>query len=324
EIEIGSHHYDGVLSLGATEALAEIKGHLSGTKELLNFVTAHKSSPQPLVLLLPHLDAKTRLELEERGVNYVDTAGNCNLHLPGITVVVNVRDENPVKPFYTGKAFQRKGIILLYHLLVFPSLTSASYRVMKEHTGVSTGAISGILEDLRGQGFLAERNGKQVLINIRSLVERWSYAYLEVLRPSLHRGFLRSQDGKFLEYAQLMGISDRLFLGGQYALMVLGNYLSSSHTLIYTPLRIGELNKRYRLRPVGKDQEEGDIELLAPFWNIELEFDGGDLANKALFTADILTYADSLLGHNSRVLAAAQQFLDHEIRNRFQDAGLQW
>jgi hypothetical protein len=91
--------------------------------------------------------------------------------------------------------------------------------------------------------------------------------------------------------------------------------------MIYTALRISELSKRYALRPVGKDRTEEDAELLLPFWNTEVRADSG---YETSFTADILTYADLLLEHDSRVLEAAQRFLDHEICNRFKDAGLQW
>jgi hypothetical protein len=321
EFKVKDRYYNGKLKIGPIETIIEVKGQLNGIRGILNFSKLHPAGELPLLFLLPHLELSARLELQESGINYVDTAGNCNVDLPGIKLLVNVRDDNPVVPPYSGKAFQRKGIILLYHFLAFPTLMSASYRTIKEQTEVSTGAISGIMEDLRGQGFLAEKDGKPVLTNVRSLIERWAYAYLEVLRPSLHRGFMRSRDGELIANAQLMGINDRLFLGGQYAVMMLGKYLSSQQTMIYTALRISELSERYALRPVGKDRTEEDVELLLPFWNTEIRADTG---YETSFTADILTYADLLLEHDSRVLEAAQKFLDHEIRNRFQDAGLQW
>jgi hypothetical protein len=132
---------------------------------------------------------------------------------------------------------------------------------------------------------------------------------------------LHSIDGQFINHAQLMGINDRLFLGGQYAVMMLGDYLSSQRTVIYSTLRLAELNKRYSLRPVGKERQPTDVELLSPFWNTQLS--STDSFN-ALFTADLLTYADLLLEHDSRVIDAADNFLNNEIHNRFQDAGLQW
>jgi len=319
--ESGTLSYDGKLSIGPAKILIEVKSRLNGIREVLNRAKLHPKDELPLLFLLPHMELSSRLELQENEINYVDTAGNCNVDLPGIKLLVNVRDENPVVPPYSGKAFQRKGIILLYHFLAFPTLTSASYRTIKEQTGVSTGAISGIMEDLRGQGFLGEHEGKPVLINIRALIGRWAYAYLEVLRPSLHRGFMRSRDGELIANAQLMGINDRLFLGGQYAVMMLGNYLSSKKTVIYTGLRISELSERYDLRPVGKDRTEEDVELLRPFWNTEIRSSTG---YETSFTSDILTYADLLLDHDSRILEAAQRFLDHEIYDRFKNAGLQW
>lgn len=321
EIKVKDHYYDGKLKIGPVETIIEVKGRMNGVRVILNRSKLYPKDELPLFFLLPHLELSARLELQENGVNYVDTAGNCNVELPGIKLLVNIRDEDPVVVPYSGKAFQRKGIVLLYHFLVFPTLASASYRTIEEQTGVSTGTISGVIDDLRGQGFLEEKDGTRVLANIRSLIERWAYAYLEVLRPSLHRGFMRSRDGGLIAHAQLMGINDRLFLGGQYAVMMLGEYLSSHRTVVYTTLRISELNERYDLRPVGKDLNEKDIELLTPFWNTEIRTDTG---YKTSFTADILTYADLLLEHDNRVLEAAQRFLDHEICDRFKNTGLQW
>lgn len=281
------------------------------------------SSPDPIgpVFLVRHLDVSSRLKLEKANVNYVDVAGNCFLTLPSIRAVVNIRDIDPVKPPYTGKAFQKKGLVLLFHFLAFPKLTEASYRTLDEQTGVSIAAISGIIHDLKAQGFIIDRDGKQVLHNVRELIHRWAYSYLEVLRPSLHRGFMRSRDGDFISKAQLMGTSDRLFLGGQYAVMMLGDYLSSQNTIVYTSMRLSELSQRYNFRPVGKDRKDEDVELLLPFWNTEL---GPIDIFKKLFTADILTYADLLLSQDSRVLEAADKFLNNEIRNRFEESGFQW
>lgn len=291
-------------------------------REVINRHKTHPPEPNGPVFLLRHLDTAARLRLKAEGVNYVDVAGNCFLSLYGIRAVINIRDVDPVKPPYTGKAFQKKGLVLLFHFLAFPKLTEANYRELQEQTGVSIAATSGIIHDLKAQGFIMDRDGKQVLHNVRELIRRWAYAYLEVLRPSLHRGFMRSRNGDLIAQAQLMGVNDRLFLGGQYAAMMLGDYLSSQNTVVYTSLRLSELSQRYNFRPVGKDREENDVELLLPFWNTEI--DPINSFNK-LFTADVLTYADLLLNDaDSRVLEAAEKFLNDEIRNRFQNAGLQW
>ncbi|WP_187271140.1 type IV toxin-antitoxin system AbiEi family antitoxin [Neolewinella aurantiaca] len=321
ELKTGNRRYDSKIRIGNIEVFVEVKGQLNGIRPILNFSKLHPVGGLPLLFLLPHLELKHRLELEENNINYIDTAGNCNVDLPGVKLLVNVRDDAPVDPPYSGVAFQRKGVILLYHFLVAPQLVGASYRTISEQTGVSTGAISGILDDLRKQGFLIEVEGKRTLHNLRGLIERWAYAYLWVLRPSLHRGYFRSRDGDLIERAQLSGINDRLLLGGQYAVMMLGDYLSSENTVIYSSLRLSELSKRYGLRPVGKDQSETDTELLSPFWHFEVS---PQETWHQSFTADILTYADLLLSHDSRVLEAAQKYLNHEIRDRFQNAGLQW
>lgn len=313
-----------------------ISGRLSLGGQSINYITLpphvtmreiinrHKTSPldpNGPVFLVRHLDVASRLKLKEEEVNYVDVAGNCFLTLPSVRAVINIRDTNPVKPPYSGKAFQKKGLILVFHFLAFPSFSEVSYRTMNEQTGVSTGAISAIMEDLRAQGFLIDQQGKPTLQNVRELIRRWSYAYLEVLRPSLHRGFLHSRKDNLIGAAQTMGINDRLFLGGQYAVMMLGDYLSSKQTVIYTNLRLAELSQKYDMRPVGKQRSEADVELLSTFWNTGIIVKD---PFKKLFTVDFLTYADLLLDHDSRVLEAAAKFLNDEIRNRFQNAGLQW
>lgn len=311
----------GGLSIGGQSAnYIVLPPHVS-IREIVNRHKLHPPDPNGPVFLVRHLDTPARLKLEKEGVNYVDVGGNCFLTLNSIRAVINIRDVDPVKPPYTGKAFQKKGIVLLFHFLAFPALTKANYRSLAEQTGISIAAISGIIQDLKAQGFMKDQKGALVLQNVHKLIHRWAYAYLEVLRPSLHRGFMRSRDGDLIAKAQTMGINDRLFLGGQYAVMMLGDYLSSQNTVVYTALRLSELSQRYNFRPVGKDRKDDDVELLLPFWNTEL----GPITpfNKS-FTADILTYADLLLHHDSRVLEAADKYLNDEIHNRFQNAGLQW
>lgn len=312
---------DGWIDIGGERLLYEVKDKLVSLKEIVNQHAVKKGKGEPVIFFLQHTDLASRIKLEKAKVNYVDNLGNCFLDLAAIKAVVNVRDEASVKTPYSGKSFQKKGLIFLFHVLALPTLLSNSYRTISGQTGVSTGALSGIFEDLRLQGFLKGRGKKQALQNVRQLVKRWSYAYLDNLRPGLYRGLFRSTDGVFVDHAQAMGINDKIFLSGEYAAMMVGDYLNSSHPTVYTSLRITELVGKYALLPLGKSEQEKPIEVLQPFWNVDILPEAGFAL---LFAPDVLIYADLLLSHDVRILESAKRLLDNEIRNRFESAGFQW
>ena len=276
------------------------------------------------IFFVPLLEAKERLACRKEGIQFVDTTGNCYLDLPGCHIYVSKDITGPKRLVSTGKAFQAAGLRFIMAVYNEPTLLNDKYAVIAEKTGLSTGSLSGIFEDLRASGFIRKDDTTDLfsVANELELVKRFAYAYLADVRPKIRRGTFYMVAHDTLGKVRSAESKDKILVGGQHAANVRGNYLFSPVFNFYTDVRIGTLAKAYRLVPVGNsiDQNRATVEVYNTFGG---NYASGQLEGIALVN-DLLIYADLLDSHDVRVHDAAQKLLTNEIFDKFQENWLRY
>lgn len=275
-----------------------------------------------MVYIVPYMDRKARELCRQHHINYLDSSGNCRLVFDHFVMVIERDGVAPGLPLTQGRAFQANGLKLLHYFYEQPHLLQTSYRELSTTTGISTGAISGILEDLRAEDFYKKSKQGNRLRRGHQLVQRWAYAYLDRVKPKLYRATLRQTNPELLEQIERTGAQDGVLLGGERAATARSGYLISPNYLLYSDLRLAELFERYELVPFNKMSEDSSYREV---YHIFPPLPAALPVRKKLdlpIVGDLLIYADLLSSDDVRVLEAANHLLEHEIQDHFRQCGL--
>lgn len=275
------------------------------TNEGLGYVVADFKRPAALPrLLVTHYVTPPQTEkLRRANVQFVDVAGNAFLNQPPLYVFVT--GKRPViSPLSskTTRAFTTAGVKVVFALLGCPSLLNAPYREIAATAGVSLGAVSQVLEDLKQTGYLLEHGTKGRLWQKQAeLIRRWSEAYTERLRPKLLLGRFRADQPDWWKEVQLAEM--QACWGSEVAAAKWTKYLKPQIKTIYAPGKMPRLQAQFGFHP----DQNGDIELLKKFWTFAALPDHPDLAPA------LLVYADLLASGDERNLETAQILYDHYL-----------
>ena len=275
------------------------------TNEGLGHVVAEFKRPAALPrLLVTHYVTPPQTEkLRQANVQFVDAAGNAFLNQPPLYVLVTGK-RPPVSPMpnKTTRAFTTTGVKVVFALLSCPSLLTAPYREIAATVGVSLGAVSQVLEDLKQTGYLLEHGAKERLWQRQAeLMRRWSEAYAERLRPKLLLGRFRADPPEWWKDVQLAEL--QACWGSEVAAAKLTKYLKPQIKTIYAPGKLPRLQAQFGFHP----DRDGDIELLKKFWTFDVLPAHPDIAPA------LLVYADLLASGDERNLETAQLLYDRYL-----------
>lgn len=275
------------------------------TNEALGHVIAEFKRPAPLPrLLVTHYVTPPQTEkLRRANVQFVDAAGNAFLNQPPLYVLVmGKRPPVSLVSNKTTRAFTTAGVKVVFALLSCPTLLAAPYREIAATAGVSLGAISQVLEDLKQTGYLLDHGTKGRRWQKRAeLVHRWSEAYTERLRPKLLLGRFRADQSAWWKEVQLAEL--QACWGGEVGAAKLTKYLKPQIKTIYAPGKLPKLQVQFGFHP----EREGEIELLKKFWTFAALPAHPDIAPA------LLVYADLVASGDERNLETAQLLYDQYL-----------
>lgn len=241
--------------------------------------------------------------LKELNSFFIDTAGNAYINEPGLYVFIKGN-----KPPLTLKAktqkrlFKPGGLRVIFALLDNPEMINKPYRDIAKAADVALGTIGWLVKDLKETGFCIEigkRNRK--LMNLENLFKRWVEAYPEQLRPKLLRERFETANHNWWKEIDIKAYG--ACWGGEVAASNLTGYLKPAKVTIYTNEAIGELVLKNRLRKA----DQGNVEILAPFWNFKYELADRDIV------PPILVYADLMGTGDQRNIEAAEMIYEKYI-----------
>lgn len=227
--------------------------------------------------------------LKELNIFFIDTAGNAYINEPGLYVFIKGN-----KPQLTLKAktqkrlFKPGGLRVVFALLNNPEMINKPYRDIAKAADVALGTIGWLIRDLKEMGFCIEigkRNRK--LMNLKNLFKRWVEAYPEQLRPKLIREKFETANHNWWKEINIKEYG--ACWGGEVAAANLTGYLKPAKVTIYTNEPFGKLVLKNRLRKA----EQGNVEILTPFWNFIYKIEDRDIVPPILVYADLMATGDN-------------------------------
>lgn len=258
------------------------------------------------ITVLQQITAEKADTLREAGIQFIDTAGNCYINQPQLYLLVKGnKAQGAIKKPTVNRVFKQTGLRVLYAMLCNPGLENETYRTIAAKTGVALGMVNWVFKDLNELGFLLEtgtgRTKKVRLLNKEKLLERWITAYAEQLRPKLILGRYRGAEG-WWQNAQLNPA--QALWGGEPAAAKLTDYLKPEIITVYAD----------KENPAGviipnrlKKDPQGNVELVARFWQPET------IAPHKEMVHPVLVYADLMATGNQRNIEAARMIYDQHI-----------
>jgi hypothetical protein len=265
------------------------------------------------MLVADYVDPKMADRLRELEIPYIDTAGNVYINEKPLYVLVKTtraqtnREPGAMKTETQGRAFNLKGLKVVYAFMKNEKLLNAPYREIAEKADVALGTVGWVIKDLKQARFLIEiPPKKRRLKNKKELLDKWVDAYLTKLRPKLLVGTYRAENEYWWQEFNYLKTEYDAQWGGEVAAAKLIGYLKPEKAIVYLPKFGGEdLFQKQRLR---KDPN-GNIQVFRAFWERD-PIDNNDI----LDTVDpIIVYADLLETGDVRNLEAAKILYQNEL-----------
>ena len=189
EIDSSRQNYDALLRIKNQQFIVEAKSAVRTSNQGLvmsQLEEMKQNSNRPIILIAEYISKNATEELKERGINYIDIAGNAFIRFNDLVVLKEKTNQS--------RAFQEAGLKILFHLLYKPEHLQDSYRKIAEKADVSIGSVSNVMAELEELNFLLKTNDKRVLKNTNELLERWIVEFNAVLRPRIVRKRMRFVD----------------------------------------------------------------------------------------------------------------------------------
>lgn len=305
--------YDAVMEVivgGESHAFdVEVKRRLSAAVAV-RLAERARPSGRRLVVISDRVSTSAGEVLRERGVGYVDAAGNAHIEAPPLFIHVEGRTGRPHEA--PVRAFAGEGLRVVFLLLLAPELASEPYRRLAELSGASHGVVQYTMGDLERMGHLV-RMGRteRRLRDVGGLLDRWAAGYIEVLRPKISMGTFRFTGADaYRELGSSVSLTTRDYWGGEPAAARMTGYLKPARLTVYThDERLG-IMKRLRVLP----DEDGPLTIVRAFWTAEAE---GEPRLDARFLGDtvpaVVAYADLLASNDPRNAEVAALLRDRVL-----------
>lgn len=270
-------------------------------------LTAFNKEHTNLIVIARETYPNIGKQLQERGINYIDTLGNIYIAQEDLLLLLKGEKQDKNKRHYKGRAFNRAGMVFTFYLLTNEDFLKHTYRQMGQLCDTALGNITYIMKDLHDQGFLVKRRiGNWQIQKRKELIEAWVEKYPEKLKNNCILGTFRLQHPEEIENWKNLNIDrTKTQWGGEPGAELLTNYLKPATLTIYTEEERKTLIKNLRLLPAP----EGNIMLYTKFWHTE------DRDAEAVHP--IIVYADLLEINDPRTDEVANMIYDEYLKEKF-------
>lgn len=164
--------------------LFPVRGAL-GLAAVDRIVAAAKNANAPVVVVASAVGPGLRTALIERGLGYLDLAGNCHLDLDDGNVTVHVEGRRrAVRPAASG-GLRAAGYQVLFALLADERLLACTVREVAEVADVSRHAVHSLLARLRDEGLLLRAGRSEHVFapgGRDTCIDRFAAGWADVLR----------------------------------------------------------------------------------------------------------------------------------------------
>jgi hypothetical protein len=276
------------------------------TIHLPNIFELQKETNDLLVvaeIIYPNL----RITLKERGINYIDTTGNVFIKAGNNVIFIEgKKTEELEKPGFTDRAFNKTGLILIFHLLHSEDFINLPYRDIAATYGIAVGNVTYILKNLEELGYVRKiENRNFKILNKEALLQQWIQNYPLKLKPALHVGNFNLFNKNIRDWKNLIFDPQTILWGAEPAASLLTDYLVPAELTIYTTETKTELIKNLKLIP----DPLGPLKAYRKFWQFNKE--AGEYKVPL-----VLVYADLVNSGDTRNIETAQMIYDKYIKGK--------
>lgn len=264
------------------------------TASLSNIVNKQKATDGKLLMVSSYIPAPMKDELKAHGISYIEGSGNCYIETRGIYVYVNDQKIPRLKVAEETKLWTPSGIKFLFAVLMDQELLNSSYRNIAYTAGVALGNIGSFINELKREGYVivGTRQKQETLLleNQTMLIEKWADMYRSILRPKQLVGKFRFNNSEERSNWNNQVAADLgIYWGAETAGAILTKYLSPQIYTIYFNGDRFELMRKLKIVP----DQNGEVELLRPFWNEEVFSTGDNTVPPLLAYAELISSFDS-------------------------------
>jgi hypothetical protein len=308
QVDSNRADYDALLTVNNTPFIVESKSAVRTSNQgfiLSQLEELKNNSNRPIILIAEYISKKAAQELKERGINYIDVAGNAFIKHKNLTIFVEGQKNAKKDKTNQSRAFQETGLKIIFHLLNKPENLQDSYRRISERADVSVGSVSNVMAELEALNYLLKTSNKRVLKNKRELLERWVVDFNATLRPRILRKRMRFIDQEQLKNWRTIDLHSEngsILWGGEPGGALYTDNLRPEQFTLFTDLELSQVAKTLRLIP----SETGTVEILQKFWK------DSDTNNQA--APPLLVYADLINSGYGRNIETAKKILENELQ----------
>ncbi|MFP3365461.1 type IV toxin-antitoxin system AbiEi family antitoxin [Pseudoalteromonas sp. SIMBA_148] len=307
-------------------ALPNVKSNLIiKCKKHLNITTLQKYIAELKIknqitnalLITEYINPNQAALLKEQNTSFIDRVGNTYINCSPI--YIDIQGNKPEKAHneialakQLGKAFQPKGMKVVFMFLVQPELVNKPMRTIAKMAEVALGTVKQVIDDLIYQEFIVQKDQHTKTINnSKALLEKWLNAYPVTVEAKLKKEIFTTDNTELLQKLELNNVN--AIWGGEYAVQQYDDYLNTKNYLIYvSPEHKKVILKTARLRKVKAEDNINDavtkVVLVEPFLAIEKL-----VGSKTHLAHPYLIYANLLASRDTRNIDAATRFYEKHI-----------
>ncbi len=237
----------------------------------------------------------------------LDATGNAFLR--GQQTYIHIQAHRRARDTWKAREelFGVAGIRVAFALMCKPELLNANYREITQAAQVALGTVAGVMKQLAQKGYLIEHpNNRRTLTRRKDLLNLWTQAYTNRLRPKKLIGRFAAKQPDFWQKADLT--RHRAQWGGEVGGHFLTRFLKPEVITMYVHRPTNELMLDLKLR---KD-EYGMVEIRDRFWRFDTQEPNPNVA------PPLLVYADLMATNEARNIQTAQMVYDQYLRRYFE------
>ncbi len=251
------------------------------------------------MLVTDYVNPNLAEQLKEQGIQFLDTAGNAFINQ--LPVYIDIQGNKPAKSHQDvtltkqiGKAFQPKGMKVVFMLLTQPELVNAPMRTIADTAEVALGTVKQVMDDLHYQRFIVQKGEKgKVVADKNALLDKWLDAYPENMQAKFNQTLYATSNPEQLKAIDA-GDYGGLW-GGELAAERYDHYLNAKDFLIYlVPYQKQAFLRAARLRkPAVNEVIDHKVMVVEPpFENKKIQGEQAGLAHPLLVYANLVTSTD--------------------------------
>jgi hypothetical protein len=266
------------------------------------------------MLLTEYLNPNLAEQLKDLGIQFMDTAGNA--YINQFPVYIDIQGKKQAKPHQDitltkqmGKAFQPKGMKVVFMLLTQPELVNAPMRKIADSAEVALGTVKQVMDDLLYQKFIVQKGDQgKVVADTKALLDKWLDAYPINMQAKLNQTLFATDSPERLKAINVADFD--AYWGGELAAERYDHYLKAKDFLIYIePEQKHAFLRAARLRkPAVNEVPDYKVMVVEP--PFEVKKIQGYLSGLA---HPLLVYANLVTSTDFRNMDAAKRMYDEYL-----------